>query len=172
MATSKYKPKPKVPSFKPKRRDIRQALWAVPLLLLAGALLDPKLIGPVFPLAAPYESVTATFTPCGPNGGPACVVDGETFQLGDRTIRITGIDAPDLVSPKCPAEHELAKRSAARLLQLLNAGPFDMIAHRLQMLDRHGKYLMVVKRDGKSIGKMMTDEGLAHRYIGFKTSWC
>jgi endonuclease YncB( thermonuclease family) len=172
MARTKFKPSRKAPSFKPKRSEIRKAAWAVPLLVIAGALLDPKLVGPVGPLAAPDELVTADFTLCGPGSGSTCVVDGETFRLGDRVIRITGIDAPDIAAPKCPAEGALAQRSAVRLVELLNAGPFGMVAHRLQMQDRHGNRLMVIRRNDESIGARMVDEGLAHRYMGLKTSWC
>jgi endonuclease YncB( thermonuclease family) len=168
----RFKPTRRVPSFKPKRRDIRQALWLIPLLLIGGALLDPSLIQPIGPLAAPAEQVTATFTPCGPGRGPACVIDGDTFKLGDRKIRIIGIDAPELAEPKCPAEAALARRAADRLRTLLNAGQFDMIAHRLQRQDRHGRDLMVVKRGDTSIGRQLIDEGLAHRYVGSKRGWC
>jgi endonuclease YncB( thermonuclease family) len=167
----RFKPAKRPPSFKPKRRDVRQLLWFAPLLLLGGALLDPSLIQPFGPLAA-TEEVAATFTPCGPGRGSACVIDGDTFKLGDRKIRITGIDAPELASPKCPAEAALARKSADRLLALLNEGPFDMVAHRLQRQDRHGRDLMVIKRGDKSIGAELMDEGLAHRYIGSKRSWC
>lgn len=172
MARTRFKPTRRVPSFKPQRRDVRRWLLVVPLLLLAGALLDPSLIGPVGPLAAPAELVSASFTPCGPGRGPACVVDGDTFKLGERKIRITGIDAPELAAPKCAAEAALAQRSADRLRELLNQGEFEMIAHRLQTQDRHGRDLMVIKRNGKSIGGQLIEEGLAHRYIGSKRSWC
>jgi micrococcal nuclease len=171
MAKKRFKPHQRSLSFKPQRRDIRRLLWLAPLLLLVGALLDPSLIGPIGPLAA-TERVSATFTPCGPGAGPACVIDGDTFNLGDRKIRITGIDAPELAGSRCPAEAALARRAADRLLELLNQGPFDMIAHRLQREDRHGRDLMVIRRNGASIGAQLMDEGLAHRYIGSKRSWC
>lgn len=171
MATKRFKPNRHTPSFKPKRRDIRLALLAVPVLIVAGALLDPRLIGPVGPLGA-TEVVSAKFTACSGGNDPACVIDGDTFRLGDRTIRITGIDAPEIAHPLCPAEAEVGRRSAERLLALLNQGPFDMIAHRLQREDRHGRSLMVLRRDGKSIGSQLIDDGLAHRYTGFKISWC
>lgn len=172
MSRKRFRPHRRPPSFRPKRRDIRNFLWFAPLLLLLGALFDPSLIGPVGPLAKPAERVSGTFTPCGAGRGPACVIDGDTFKLGDRTIRITGIDAPELSAPKCPAEAALARRSADRLLVLLNQGPFDMIAHRVEQQDRHGRDLMVLKRGGVSIGRQLIDEGLAHRYIGTKWSWC
>ena len=47
-----------------------------------------------------------------------------------------------------------------------------MVAHRLQREDRNGRDLMVIRRNGKSIGRQLMDEGLAHRYIGSKRSWC
>jgi endonuclease YncB( thermonuclease family) len=158
--------------MRPQRRDIRRWLLLVPVLLLVGALLDPSLIGPVGPLAAPAELVSTKFTPCGPGRGAACVIDGDTFKLGDRKIRITGIDAPELSSPKCAAEAALARKSADRLLVLLNQGDFEMIAHRFQRQDRNGRDLMVIRRDGASIGDQLVTEGLAHRYVGSKRSWC
>ena len=100
------------------------------------------------------------------------MIDGDTFKLGDRKIRIIGIDAPELAEPRCPEEAALARRSADRLLALLNQGQFEMVAHRLQREDRHGRDLMVLERNGASIGRQLIDEGLAQRYIGSKRSWC
>jgi endonuclease YncB( thermonuclease family) len=158
--------------MRPQRRDIRRWLLLVPVLLLVGALFDPSLIEPVGPLAAPAEAVSTSFTRCGPGRGAACVVDGDTFKLGDRTIRITGIDAPELASPGCPGEAALARKSADRLLVLLNQGEFEMIAHRFQRQDQYGRDLMVLRRNDVSIGGELISEGLAHRYIGSKRSWC
>jgi micrococcal nuclease len=139
---------------------------------LAGALLDPALIRPFGPLAGRAQVVSAKFTPCGPGRGNACVIDGDTFKLGDRKIRITGIDAPELAHPLCPEEAALARRSADRLRTLLNEGTFDMVPHRLQRLDQHGRELMVIERGDLSIGDKLVEEGLAHRYLGSKESWC
>lgn len=172
MARTRFRPKRRPPSFKPRRTDVRRALWLIPILLIGGALLDPSLIAPIGPLAAPPERVSSDFTACGPGRGSACVIDGDTFKLGDRKIRITGIDAPELLAPQCAGEEALARRSAERLLELLNQGEFEMVAHRLQRQDRHGRDLMVVRRQGRSIGDTLIDEGFAHRYIGSKWSWC
>lgn len=171
MKPKAFRPASRPPSFKPSRRGVRRGLVIVPLLVLAGALLDPALIAPFGPLAK-REVVGATFTLCGPGRGVACVVDGDTFKLGERKIRITGIDAPELVEPRCPQEAALARRSADRLLALLNQGSFEMVAHRIHRRDRHGRDLMVLERNGSSIGGQLIDEGLAHRYVGSKRSWC
>ena len=172
MARNRFNPRRKPPSFRPKRTDIRRALWLIPVLLLGGALLDPSLIPPVGPLGAAPERVSSRFTPCGPGRGAACVIDGDTFKLGDRKIRITGIDAPELLAPQCPGEEALARSAADRLRELLNQGEFEMVAHRFQQQDRHGRDLMVIRRNGQSIGSQLIDEGLAHRYLGSKWSWC
>ena len=154
------------------RKRALRSLWLVPLLLILGALFDPVFIRPFGPLAAPPERIAATFTACGPGRGTACVADGDTFKLGTRKIRITGIDAPELASPLCPEEAALARRSAERLRVLLNQGPFEMVAHRLHRSDRYGRELMDVNRGAVSIGDRMIDEGLARRYIISKESWC
>lgn len=166
-----FRPAPRPLSFKPSRRGFRRAILLVPLLALAGALFDPSLIAPFGPLAV-REEVTATFTRCEPGHNVACVIDGDMIKLGDRTIRIIGIDAPELAKSRCPEEAALARRSADRLLALLNKGPFDMVAHRLQRMDRRGHDLMVLERNGASIGGQLIDEGLAKRYFGVKRSWC
>ena len=171
MNRKTFRPAPRRPSFKPTRGGVRRAVVLVPLLALAGALFDPSLIAPFGPLAA-REEVTATFTKCGPGRGIACVIDGDSFKLGDRKIRIVGIDAPELIEPRCPQEAALARRSADRLLALLNQGPFDMVAHRLRRQDRYGRDLMVLERNGNSIGRQLIGEGLAQRYFGAKRRWC
>lgn len=99
-------------------------------------------------------------------------MDGDTFKLGERKIRITGINAPELAEPSCPLEAALARKSADRLRVLLNEGGFEMRAHRLHRTDRYQRELMVVERNGTSIGGRLIDEGLAHRYLGSKRSWC
>ncbi len=171
---SRSKKKKTIPSSvsRVRRRGALRALWLIPVLLLAGALLDPALIPPTGPFAGRTQKVSANFTACGIGRGNACVIDGDTFKLGERKIRITGIDAPEMAHPLCPAEAALARRSADRLRALLNEGGFDMIPHRLHPTDSYGRELMVVERNGVSIGGRLVDEGLAHRYRGSKRSWC
>ncbi len=160
------------PKGKPQRRRRLLTIVAIPLLLLAGALLDPAIIAPFGPLASRPERVAATFTPCGPGRGTACVIDGDTFKLGERKVRITGIDAPEVATPRCPAEAALGRKAGDRLLALLNQGDFDLVGHRFNGRDRHGRDLRTLWRGNTSIGDQLITEGLAHRYMGMKRSWC
>ena len=172
MAKPRFKLNRNAAPLRTSRKNVLRSLWLVPLLLIAGALLNPAYIRPFGPFAAQPERVTATFAVCGPGRGEACVADGDTFRLGVRRIRITGIDAPELSTPLCPREAALARRSADRLRALLNAGPFEMQAHRFHRIDNYGRELMDINRGGVSIGDQLIAEGLAHRYIMSKEGWC
>ena len=153
------------------KRIVNVALALV--LLFAGASMDALLIPPWGPLALRPERVGATFARC--NAGVpdyACVWDGDSLRLGERNVRLTGIDAPGAKSAKCPAEQAIAARATARLLQLVNQGPFELVAHRFDTHDRQGRELMVARRGDVDFGKQLMSEGLAHRYYGIRRGWC
>ena len=96
--------------------------------ILAGLwpTLDPALVEPPAFLSAAPERVAQRFTRCGPGRGQACVIDGDTFKLGQRKIRIVGIDAPETHPANCPEEARLGEAATAELMRLLNQGPFVM----------------------------------------------
>jgi endonuclease YncB( thermonuclease family) len=103
-------------------------------------------------------------------------VDGDTFRLGKRRIRIVGIDAPE-VKGQCDSERRLAAAATGKLHSLLNEGPFVMTGRLDGMKDRYGRDLRVLNRplpDGtmQSIASAMRESGLARRYVGHKSSWC
>jgi hypothetical protein len=160
----------------------RIAFHARPFVLL-GALLtvwagmDPALVEPPAFLSTDPERVSKSFTRCGPGRWHACVIDGDTFKLGTRKVRIIGIDAPETHPARCPEEARLGEQATAKLQELLNRGPFEMVGRLDGMKDRYGRDLRVVQRklpDGstQSIASEMRTSGLAHRYTGFKTGWC
>ena len=147
--------------------------------ILAGLwpTLDPALVEPPAFLSASPERITARFTRCGPGRGQACVVDGDTFKLGQRKIRIVGIDAPETHPANCPEEARLGEAATAELMRLLNQGPFEMTGRIDDLSDRYGRDLRVITRkkpDGtiQSIAEDMRANGLAHRYLGRKSNWC
>ncbi len=142
------------------------------MLLLLGLLLALSwwLQRPPAPSVGP-ERVAEHFTRCGSEGGFACVVDGDSFRLGKRRIRIRGIDAPEREGA-CAAETALAERSAAQLTELLSAGAGTMTAVGGDERDQYGRELRALTRNGRSIGEEMVEAGLAHDYRGAKIGWC
>jgi len=124
------------------------------------------------------EPVSATFTPCGVGRNWACVIDGDTFKLGTRKIRVIGIDAPETHPSRCAEEARLGELATAKLQQLLNERPFEMVGRIDDMHDRYGRDLRVIRRlnpDGsyQNMAEAMRASGLARRYLGgFKQGWC
>ena len=100
-----------------------------------------------------------------------CVVDGDTFRIDGTTIRISDIDAPETHPPRCAHEADLGDRATRRLAELLSAGPFRLVRADRD-IDRYGRQLRVVIRDGRSIGKVLVAEGLARAWSGKRRPWC
>jgi endonuclease YncB( thermonuclease family) len=124
------------------------------------------------PEASPALAIAAQdFTACRRRTDLTCVVDGDTFRIAGEVIRIADIDTPEVHSPACPAEKALGERATLRLTALLNAGPFELMAYERDV-DRYGRSLRVVTRDGVSVGGVLVAEGLAHAWDGRKHPWC
>lgn len=147
------------------------------LLLSIWPSVDGRLTEPPALLSTEPERVSAQFTRCGRGRGRACVVDGDTFKLGERRIRIIGIDTPE-VDARCPEEARLAAEASVQLMASLNAGPFEMTAWAHNRTDRYGRELMALRRvaadgSGVSIAEEMRRSGVARRYLGgFRGGWC
>lgn len=158
-------------------RALRPFILAA-ILVAAWPTLDPALVEPPAFLSTEPERVSAQFTRCGIGRGHACVIDGDTFKLGERKVRIIGIDAPETHPAQCQRESNLGEAATARLQQLLNEGPFEMVGRIAGSTDRYGRDLRIVRRerdDGsvQSIADEMRSSGLAKRYVGgFKSGWC
>ena len=167
----------------PKRSPWKKALFVgrpFALAAVVGAIwvgYDPAVIEPPSFLSTDPERVTEHFTRCGIGRGHACVIDGDTFKIGQRRVRIIGIDAPETHPARCQEEARLGEEATAKLQQLLNQGAFEMVAPVYGSHDKYGRDLRTVQRrlpDGslQSIAEDMRTTGLAHRYTGFKTAWC
>jgi endonuclease YncB( thermonuclease family) len=163
--------------FWPRRRS--RILFAARPFVLAGLLLaawagaDPMFIDPPGFLSSEPERISAHFTRCGPGRGNACVIDGDTFKLGKRKVRIIGIDAPETHPARCAEEARLGEQATAKLQELLNQGPFEMVAPVYGRQDRYGRDLRSIRRGSQSIADEMRESSLAHRYLGgFKPGWC
>ena len=144
----------------------------------AGAWLFPRPDRTIAPHAV-REVVSQSFRRCGDGGhGPNCVIDGDTFVMGQRRIRVAGVDAPELHPARCPEEARLGKAAAAALLGWLNAGPFELTAASANAYDEYGRELRDAVRtgaDGKreSLADALVKTGTVRVFTrGQRRTWC
>lgn len=112
------------------------------------------------------------YTLCSGSVRVRCVVDGDTIWHDGTKIRIADIDTPEVGNPKCSSEAALGAKATKRLLQLVNAGPFEMIAWQGRDEDKYGRKLRVLVRSGRSLGDVLVSEGLARTWTGRRQPWC
>jgi micrococcal nuclease len=139
-----------------------------PLASLTDTAPRPLLSAPV-PTAEP--GMTQSFALCRSGADTDCVVDGDTFRVGDIIVRIADIDTPETRDARCAAERARGEEAKHRLRALLNAGPFTLGSYPRDE-DTYGRKLRIVERDGRSIGMMLVAEGLAREWDGRRHPWC
>lgn len=115
---------------------------------------------------------TGTYNRCAGSVRINCVVDGDTLWSNGVKIRVADIDAPEIGTPQCAAEKALGDRATIRLMELVNAGPFDMQSWPGRDEDKYGRKLRVLIRDGRSLGDILVSEGLARTWTGRRQPWC
>lgn len=129
-------------------------------------------------LKGPSEQVTGKFVRCGQRGSANCVPDGDTLKIGARTIRIIGIDAPELFPSRCAEEARLGQAAAEQLLVLVNQGPFTLAGPQPVVRDDYGRelrHLLRARPDGsvQSLADDMVASGTARAYLsGPRVPWC
>ncbi len=95
------------------------------------------------------------FRKCVSGSRTNCVVDNDTIWIAGEKIRIADIDTPEISEPKCRSELALGNKATARLVELINAGPFELRAWPGRDEDRYGRKLRVLVRNGQSLGDML-----------------
>lgn len=124
------------------------------------------------PAAVP-DTERARFALCTSQQRVTCVVDGDTFWYRGQKVRIADINTPEVSKPGCAREAALGAAATRRLIMLLNSGPFTLrIAYPDRPVDRYGRALRVVTRDGESLGLQLASEGLAEPWQGRRGNWC
>lgn len=116
-------------------------------------------------------SVIRPFTLCTSAVDKTCVIDGDTFRLDGRKIRIADIDTPETHPSRCAEEEALGLRATYRLAELLSVGPFELQSG-FHDRDKYGRELRIVSRDGQSLGRTLVLEGLARPWEGRRRPWC
>lgn len=100
-----------------------------------------------------------------------CVVDGDTIRYHGTKIRIADINTPETFEAQCAAERQLGNAATARMITLLNQGPFTLEPVDRET-DKYGRTLRVITRRGESLGQTLVSEGLAERWKGHRSGWC
>ena len=101
-----------------------------------------------------------------------CVIDGDTIRYRGLKIRLADIDAPETWKPQCASEAARGEKAKERLLELLNAGPIELVSSGWRDEDRYGRKLRIVELGGRSLGNILiSDEGLARPWNGARKSW-
>lgn len=101
------------------------------------------------------------------------VIDGDTIQIKSEKIRFDGIDAPELKGA-CEAETVVANLAKDRVVELFAGG--QVVIERTGR-DKYRRTLAKVSVDGKDIGKILLEEGLARKWEknwkpGLDEVWC
>jgi micrococcal nuclease len=136
-------------------------LWGALVALFASSWLQGEIL--------PGEG---RFTLCGKWNQRAYVIDGDTIRYNGMTIRLEDIDTPETYEPRCPSELALGKRATERLIELINAGAFEVVHKGGHDQDRYGRQLRVIERDGRSLGDTLVAEGSARPWDGARRTWC
>ncbi|WP_373683232.1 thermonuclease family protein [Rhizobium leguminosarum] len=109
---------------------------------------------------------------CGTGPRVNCIVDGDTLWNDGVKIRVADIDTPEVSEPRCAAEKALGDRATVRLMELVNAGQFQMHSRPGHDEDKYGRKLRVLVRDGRSLGDILVSERLARTWTGRRQPWC
>ena len=142
---------------------LRTGLARFKTLLLGGTFAGLAL---AFWPALPDATASTVVRP-----GLARVIDGDRFDYAGERIRIADIDTPEL-NARCGREADLAARAIARTRAWLAAGPFELQPLAGRDVDRYGRKLRIVVRDGRSIGDELVAAGLARHSTGYRRPWC
>ncbi|ANL64777.1 nuclease SNase-like protein [Rhizobium phaseoli] len=149
-------------------------LVAAVVIAFGGGAVGYHLLGDI-PLAKVAATITKPVTAYGVCSGSVryhCVVDGDTLWSGGVKIRIADIDTPEVSEPRCASELALGNKATARLVELVNEGPFVMRAWPGRDEDKYGRKLRVLVRNGRSLGDILVSEGLARTWTGRRQPWC
>ena len=172
---ARFKPRP--PGWRDAFVSLRPWLLLIGFVTMAYIFTLPGAFSAPGWLSSEPQVIEGRFTRCGRGRGYYCVVDGDTFKLGDTSVRVVGIDTAE-VEADCSAEAVQAEASTRALQGWLNRGPFRM-THRLdEPIDRYGRSLRTVYRlrpDGSEdrLADFMRREGGARGYWGGgRGEWC
>ncbi len=132
-------------------------------LFLTPALIAPAWAGPALkgPVSASVERV----------------IDGDTIKMRAQiwidqelviSVRVAGIDAPELFRPKCAAEKARAREAKTFVENFLSSG--EAVLRDVAYGKYAGRVVARIEAAGADLGEALVAEGLAVN--GARGSWC
>jgi micrococcal nuclease len=124
---------------------------------------------PVPPTPVPPTSVPATATPAPDLVPVVAVVDGDTLKVSlnntIQTVRLIGIDTPEVVDPRTPVQC-FGREASARAKELLTGARVRLEQDPTQdSRDKYGRLLAYVwLQDGRLLNRELIAQGFAHEY--------
>ena len=101
--------------------------------------------------------------------GSNCIVDGETIRIGGSLVKIAGMEAPRIHSPRCSQEMQLGVSAVGKLHDLLNSGEVTTGA---EVRQPDGEMRTIVLVDGKDVAAAMIGAGVARTPGSVQGGWC
>jgi len=107
--------------------------------------------------------------------GPPTVVDGDTVKVAGIRIRLTDYDSPELFSPKCPRERELAWQAKHELERIISQVKLELVPCATA---NYGRLCAQGTIGGKPLAGYMIERGMGTPYICWtggcprKNDWC
>lgn len=134
---------------------------------------SPLPLPPVLPEMPRSEGArVAGFGFCTGRAGDNCVIDGDSFNFRGETVRLAGIDTPEIGGAKCADERARGEAAERRLHALLNAGEVKLVRVGGRDRDRFGRLLRDAEVNGVSVSGQLMAEGHARGWTGSREPWC
>lgn len=159
-----------------KGRKLKNLLWrrqrhlCIAMLLGAGLALGNCV--PEFQTVLPISDLDI----CGwtqPNtSDKTCIVDGDTLWLNGVNLRLRNFDTPESRSNICGSftEIDLARKATLRLQDLLNSSVWTIETFGID--GTGNRRLATIEINGRDVGEILIDEGLARRWPDGDEFWC
>lgn len=164
-----------VPRRGGKWRGAWRAAWpwllAAAFIGLAVVVRELPTVSLPHPFATGRQDIPArAWQVCGAAGaGSNCVVDGDTVHIAGATVRLAGLDTPELAGA-CEAERIAARVARDALAAWLSEGPFTVHG---DATDKYGRPLRTFTRGSSGAAEALVAKGVARSYEGGRRAgWC
>ncbi len=137
---------------------MRPALLLIALATLAYVFALPGAFPAPGFLSSKPQVIEGRFTRCGRGRGYYCVVDGDTFKMGDTSVRVVGIDTAEREA-ECPAEAVQAEASTRALQGWLNRETENRaLFDELGGLYPFTRVRLATNRDTSFVGSLLSEK--------------